>query len=169
MVSLFDILGPVMVGPSSSHTAGACRLGLMARAILGGKAFPYGPAKVATATGQADTFANWITAEYPGHDLSFEGDTDGDGLDDGIEYAFSLDPTTASTVPDTVLFPEDKIEISRELPIQRTGVVYSAQWSEDLTNWSSQGVTIRFEGGKVIASVARGERGRFLRWNIVPQ
>jgi L-serine dehydratase len=36
MVSLFDILGPVMVGPSSSHTAGACRLGLMARAIIGG-------------------------------------------------------------------------------------------------------------------------------------
>lgn len=35
MISLFDILGPVMVGPSSSHTAGACRLGLMARAILG--------------------------------------------------------------------------------------------------------------------------------------
>jgi L-serine dehydratase len=35
MVSLFDILGPVMVGPSSSHTAGACRLGLMARSILG--------------------------------------------------------------------------------------------------------------------------------------
>jgi L-serine dehydratase len=35
MIGLFDILGPVMVGPSSSHTAGACRLGLMARAILG--------------------------------------------------------------------------------------------------------------------------------------
>lgn len=35
MVRLFDILGPVMVGPSSSHTAGACRLGLIARAILG--------------------------------------------------------------------------------------------------------------------------------------
>jgi L-serine dehydratase len=35
MVSLFDILGPVMVGPSSSHTAGACRLGLIARAVLG--------------------------------------------------------------------------------------------------------------------------------------
>jgi L-serine dehydratase len=35
MVSLFDILGPVMIGPSSSHTAGACRLGRMARAVLG--------------------------------------------------------------------------------------------------------------------------------------
>ncbi|MEO5826020.1 MAG: L-serine ammonia-lyase, iron-sulfur-dependent subunit beta [Gemmatimonadales bacterium] len=36
MVSLLDIIGPVMVGPSSSHTAGACRLGLIARALLGG-------------------------------------------------------------------------------------------------------------------------------------
>ena len=36
MVSLLDIIGPVMVGPSSSHTAGACRLGLLARCLLGG-------------------------------------------------------------------------------------------------------------------------------------
>lgn len=36
MVSLLDIIGPVMVGPSSSHTAGACRLGLIARALVEG-------------------------------------------------------------------------------------------------------------------------------------
>lgn len=34
--SLFDIIGPVMIGPSSSHTAGAARLGALARAIAGG-------------------------------------------------------------------------------------------------------------------------------------
>jgi len=34
--SVFDIVGPVMIGPSSSHTAGACRLGELARAIYGG-------------------------------------------------------------------------------------------------------------------------------------
>lgn len=34
--SLFDIVGPVMIGPSSSHTAGAVRLGLLARAVFGG-------------------------------------------------------------------------------------------------------------------------------------
>jgi L-serine dehydratase len=34
--SVFDIVGPVMVGPSSSHTAGAARLGRLARAIAGG-------------------------------------------------------------------------------------------------------------------------------------
>ncbi|HUX34366.1 MAG TPA: L-serine ammonia-lyase, iron-sulfur-dependent subunit beta [Gemmatimonadaceae bacterium] len=36
MVSLLDIIGPVMVGPSSSHTAGACKLGLVARCLVGG-------------------------------------------------------------------------------------------------------------------------------------
>jgi L-serine dehydratase len=36
MVSLLDIIGPVMVGPSSSHTAGACRIGLLGRSLVGG-------------------------------------------------------------------------------------------------------------------------------------
>ena len=35
MGSIFDILGPVMVGPSSSHTAGAVKIGLVARQLLG--------------------------------------------------------------------------------------------------------------------------------------
>lgn len=33
-MNLFDILGPVMVGPSSSHTAGAVRIGYVARHLL---------------------------------------------------------------------------------------------------------------------------------------
>ena len=37
MLDIFDILGPVMVGPSSSHTAGAVRIGRMARTLLGGQ------------------------------------------------------------------------------------------------------------------------------------
>ena len=32
---VFDMIGPVMVGPSSSHTAGAARLGLFARHLCG--------------------------------------------------------------------------------------------------------------------------------------
>lgn len=34
---VFDILGPIMIGPSSSHTAGAARLGKVARAVAGEK------------------------------------------------------------------------------------------------------------------------------------
>jgi L-serine dehydratase len=33
--SVFDILGPVMIGPSSSHTAGAARIARLAAAIVG--------------------------------------------------------------------------------------------------------------------------------------
>ncbi|BDR52499.1 L-serine dehydratase, iron-sulfur-dependent subunit beta [Bombiscardovia nodaiensis] len=34
--SVFDIIGPVMVGPSSSHTAGAVAIGRAARHLIGG-------------------------------------------------------------------------------------------------------------------------------------
>jgi len=34
-LSIFDIIGPVMVGPSSSHTAGAVRIGNLAKEIIG--------------------------------------------------------------------------------------------------------------------------------------
>jgi L-serine dehydratase len=33
--SVFEIIGPVMIGPSSSHTAGACRIGKIVRTIFG--------------------------------------------------------------------------------------------------------------------------------------
>ena len=33
-MNIFDIIGPVMVGPSSSHTAGAVRIGLVTRKLL---------------------------------------------------------------------------------------------------------------------------------------
>ncbi len=34
-MDIFDIIGPIMIGPSSSHTAGAARIGKIARKILG--------------------------------------------------------------------------------------------------------------------------------------
>ena len=36
-MDMFDIIGPVMIGPSSSHTAGAARIGKIARLLLGGE------------------------------------------------------------------------------------------------------------------------------------
>ena len=33
-MNLFDILGPVMVGPSSSHTAGAVKIGYVSRKLM---------------------------------------------------------------------------------------------------------------------------------------
>ena len=36
LLSLFDSLGPIMSGPSSSHTAGMARIGRMGRSLVGG-------------------------------------------------------------------------------------------------------------------------------------
>lgn len=53
---IFDIIGPVMIGPSSSHTAGAARIGLVSREILGEK-------PVSADIGLAGSFAK----TYKGH------------------------------------------------------------------------------------------------------
>lgn len=52
-ISMFDILGPVTVGPSSSHTAGAVRIGLACRTILGE---PVQKAKITFYGSFADTY-----------------------------------------------------------------------------------------------------------------
>ena len=55
-MDIFEILGPVMVGPSSSHTAGAARIGSMARTLLGST-----PVKAAICTAPLPT-PDWATA-----------------------------------------------------------------------------------------------------------
>lgn len=54
--SVFDMIGPVMIGPSSSHTAGVVRIGRTARRILGG-----------TPQEAIITFYNSFARTYEGH------------------------------------------------------------------------------------------------------
>jgi len=54
--SIFDMIGPIMIGPSSSHTAGVVRIGRVAIRILGKKP------EIATIT-----FYNSFARTYQGH------------------------------------------------------------------------------------------------------
>lgn len=54
--SVFDMIGPVMIGPSSSHTAGVVRIGRVARRVLGQQ-----PAEAQI------TFYNSFARTYEGH------------------------------------------------------------------------------------------------------
>src|SRR5688572_8558155 len=60
-VSILDVMGPVMVGPSSSHTAGTARLGRIAREILNEEPtrvrFVLHPPLAATYRGHGSDFA----------------------------------------------------------------------------------------------------------------
>ena len=72
-MDLFDLIGPVMVGPSSSHTAGAARIGLTARMLLG------------EAVTHADvSFHGSFAMTYQGHgtDRAIVGGLLGMGVDD---------------------------------------------------------------------------------------
>ena len=54
--SIFDMIGPIMVGPSSSHTAGVVRIGRVARRVLG-----------ETPESVTITFYNSFAKTYEGH------------------------------------------------------------------------------------------------------
>lgn len=56
--SVFDMIGPVMIGPSSSHTAGVVRIGRVAKRVFG-KAIAIESAEI--------TFYNSFARTYEGH------------------------------------------------------------------------------------------------------
>lgn len=89
-MSLLDVIGPVMVGPSSSHTAGACRLALLAR-------HAFGRAPTAARFVLHGSFAK--TARGHGTDLALVAGVLGAGPDDArIPNAFAEAARAGCTV-----------------------------------------------------------------------
>lgn len=107
-MNIMDIIGPVMIGPSSSHTAGAVRLGLMAKSILG------------SPVAEADIYLHGSFAEtYKGHgtDMALLAGLMGWSTEDeripeamdyakaaGLHYQFNKADLGSLTHPNTVLF-----------------------------------------------------------------
>jgi len=104
-LSIFDVIGPNMIGPSSSHTAGAVSIALMAR-----KMFPKPIQKVTF------TLYGSFAKTYRGHgtDRALLGGILGFATDDerirdafahaeamGVEYHYIIDETTITNHPNT--------------------------------------------------------------------
>lgn len=103
--SVFDIIGPNMIGPSSSHTAGALRIAQLARGMI--------PGEIA----RADfTLYGSFARTYRGHgtDRALIAGVLGFGTEDsrirdsfrwadklGLEYSFTLDTRTTDCHPNT--------------------------------------------------------------------
>jgi len=113
-------------------------------------------------------YATW-QGEYPEMiGQPFNADKDGDGTPNGIEFAFSLDPTVAQPSTDFATLDPllDVLKITRSLPVVRSGIAYGAEWTEDFTTWSSEGVTVTTSGGMAVATAPLGSGKRFIRWKI---
>lgn len=113
-ISIFDVIGPEMIGPSSSHTAGACEISLMARKLF------HNPIKKVTFT-LYGSFAR----TYKGHgtDKALLGGIQGFKPSDirirnafqlaersGLEYEFLIDTTNDGGHPNTadILMEDEK-------------------------------------------------------------
>lgn len=104
--SIFDIIGPNMIGPSSSHTAGALRIAQLARRLVHGRVV------------RADfTLYGSFARTYRGHgtDRALIAGTLGFGTEDvrirdsfrwagemGLEYSFAVDTSNRDCHPNTV-------------------------------------------------------------------
>ncbi len=105
-ISIFDVIGPNMIGPSSSHTAGAVSIALLAR-----KLFPHNISKVTF------TLYGSFAMTYKGHgtDKALLGGIQGFATDDvrirdafdlacnsGLEYLFIVNTEEKVPHPNTV-------------------------------------------------------------------
>lgn len=170
------VFNTTSAGETAPSLANGSQYLLRMRTKLGGKWFQYGPAKSVTVTDTPITgFGGWFAYEYPTLSGGFSGDDDGDGIPNAIEYAFFLDPLSPGSSPDTVAIStslarsdEPSVSISRPIPEMRTGIDYTAEWSDTLEtdSWSSEGVTVTHADGVITATAPAGSGSRFIRWKV---
>ncbi len=111
---------------------------LRIRPNVGTQWFPYGPAKIVTAARFATGYAAWVAAQYPVVTGGPTDDHERDGLANGVEYAFGLNPTIAnpgSALPQPI-HAGTTYSVSFSQPNGVTGVTYAAQWSPNLATWN---------------------------------
>lgn len=143
---------------------------LRMRTKLGNAWMPYGPAKSVTIGASAMSgFDAWLEYTYPILTGGFGGDHSGDGMANGIAYAFGKNPLIRNAMADTLVRDNHahRLMLSRPLPTAATGITYGAEWSDNLTTWSSAGVVVSTHGGVVEAQAPIGPgKQRFMRWKI---
>ncbi len=161
----------------TSSTAGAALASgqewhLRMRTKLGNTWMTYGPMKSLTVSAtQLTGYDAWQEYEMPGLSGGFDDDHDGDGLANGLEYAFSLDPFERTVVQDALLpdLASKTLSMARVLPSVKPGIQYQAERSDDLKTWTPDGVSVSTVGGQALATVPMAGGPRFLRWKITKQ
>lgn len=158
--SIFDMIGPIMIGPSSSHTAGVVRIGRVARRVLGDQ-----PESAVI------TFYNSFARTYEGHgsdraviagllDYKTDDDRIRESLDKareaGLEFRFRAVGNASALHPNTLRIEltrgENKAEV---LGISRGGGLISVTKVNGFTcNISAQMRTLLITARDVRGSIA---------------
>jgi len=158
--SIFDMIGPVMIGPSSSHTAGVVRIARAAIRVLGGK-----PDEASI------TFYNSFARTYEGHgsDRAILGGlmdftTDDPRIKNALELAqlqnlkFNFKSIANSSVhhPNTIKLNLKKEEKSIEIIGESLGggVINIAEVDGFVANFSAQSHTLIIKADDISGAIA---------------
>ncbi|GAA5482952.1 hypothetical protein Hsar01_02178 [Haloferula sargassicola] len=118
---------------------------------------------------QTVPFATWI-AGYAPVDTTLGGDPDGDGLSNLLEYYLGSDPTAPSAGPTGSVVESELVMDFPHLKSSTEGTL-TIEWSDDLAEWSSLGVSTEVisddgDSEMIRASVDQGDGRRFMRLGI---
>lgn len=158
--SIFDMIGPVMIGPSSSHTAGVVRIGRVARQILG-----------LQPENAEITFYNSFARTYEGHGSDravmaglMDMETDDERIrtavdlakEAGIEYKFRAVTNASALHPNTIRIKANKGEDTVDLVgISRGGGLISIVELDGFRcNFTAQRHTLIVHANDVKGSIA---------------
>ena len=158
--SIFDMIGPVMIGPSSSHTAGVVRIARGARRILGSQ-----PQKVIV------TFYNSFATTFEGHGSDraviaglFDFKTDDERIknsldiakQNGLDYVFRSIPSASVLHPNSIRIKMETGERKAEvLGISRGGGLISIVEIDGFNcNFTAQLHTVIIRAEDVRGSIA---------------
>ncbi|BCX50099.1 SCP-like extracellular protein [Haloferula helveola] len=160
--------GMVRLDPGSigSLASEGQQLKLRLSASLGGRPYLSSEQLAVTFTGGIGGFSDWIAAEYPQVSGGFGDDHDGDGLENGVEYAFGLSPIAGSQLSRSLILSGGQLQLRTPLSLQRPGVSYEMETSPDLSIWSTSGSTVIWNDGELVGSSALPAGKGFARWKI---
>lgn len=110
---------------------------LSVRPFISGRFWALGSIKEVIAQNSM-TYGDWVTNLYPTVTGNPSGDHDHDGLSNFVEYAFGFNPDSTTSVTS---LPHPTIsgtlwQVSYTEPTGISGIIYGAQWSTNLVNWT---------------------------------
>lgn len=114
------------------------------------------------------SFEDWIALQYPQLTGSaFSDDYDKDGMANGVEYAFDLNPTQADSSGELQIDHVTRaMRLVTPLPTQRNQINYSVEFSNNLEWWSTEGTSVIHADGLLRGTCPLGEKARYIRWKI---
>jgi hypothetical protein len=129
-----------------------------------------------TVTGTAMTpIEIWRQTQFGNHSNTGLGldtaDSDSDGVANLLEYATKMNPSANDVVPQSATKTGNTIEFIYTKNKAATDVTYTVEWSDDLSTWSTAGVTssVLTDGAttqQIKALVPAGVERRFVRLKV---